>query len=122
MGQPTFEQQQSSFYPTLLICGVNTPECVQLLVNKPEFVLGKSEECDGILSFNDEISRRHCVVSYKDGEYSIMDCESTNGTFLNGSQLDKGITYPLAEGDRLRLSTSTFIVEKLYNTPARIKR
>ena len=119
MAQEVKDNNQYPFIPTLLICGVNTPVCVQLLVNKPEFMLGKSDECDGVLSFNEEISREHCLILYKDGEYYIRDDKSTNGTYLNGALLEKGVAYPLVEGDRLRLSASSFTVEKLHNVPVR---
>jgi len=97
------------------ISGINTPVCVQLLINKPEFVLGKSDACDGMLSFSDEISREHCKIIWREGQYYIMDLNSTNGTCLNDMLLSPNQEYPLNTGDRLRLSASTFQVEQIYS-------
>lgn len=108
-----------SFYPQLFLSGMNTPVCVQLLIDKPVFVLGKSDSCDGVLSFNDEISREHCRISWRDGGYTIADLNSTNSTCLNGSVLIPNQEYPLRPGDRLQLSASTFLVEQIYSASDR---
>ena len=107
------------FTPSIFISGVNTPVCVQLLVNKPDFVLGKSESCDGILSYSDEISREHCRILWRDGNYYLMDLNSTNSTWLNEEMLTPGQEYPLHAGDRLRLCASTFVVERIYSASGR---
>lgn len=106
---------KAEFIVDQFISGVNTPICVQLLINKPEFVLGKSDACDGVLSFNDEISREHCKIIWREGQYYIMDLNSTNGTCLNDMLLSPNQEYPLNTGDRLRLSASTFQVEQIYS-------
>ncbi len=112
-------KEAPAFYPQLFLSGVNTPVCVQLLIDKPTFVLGKSESCDGVLAFNDEISREHCRIAWHDGDYTIADLNSTNSTCLNGSVLIPGQEYPLHPGDRLQLSASTFLVEQIYSAPYR---
>ena len=61
--KPKAEQKkpvQAQFTTQLFIAGVNTPVCVQLLINKIGFTMGKAEACDGVLDFNEEISREHC--------------------------------------------------------------
>ena len=113
-------KEEKMFIPRLLICGINTPVCVQLLINSSDFSIGYSEECNGVLRFNREISKLHCRVVHKEGNYSLIDCGSTNGTYLNGSKLEKDVPYPLREGDRIRLSTSTFAVETLHNIPKEV--
>jgi len=35
------------------------------------------------------ISKQHAVLEIKRGNYTIMDCGSTNGTMVNGKRLDK---------------------------------
>ena len=107
------------FRPSIFVSGVNTPVCVQLLVNKPEFTLGKSDSCDGVLSFNDEISREHCKIIWKDGKYYLIDLNSTNSTCLNDAVLTPGQEYPMQAGDRLRLSASTFVIEQIYSAIGR---
>ena len=105
----------AQFNTQLFISGVNTPVCVQMLINKIGFVMGKADVCDGILDFNEEISREHCKIIWRDGIYYIVDLNSTNGTYLNGEALAANREYPIHPGDRLRLSASTFKVEQIYS-------
>lgn len=102
------------FKPSLLISGVNTSDCVQLLINAETFVLGKDEDCNGRLDFNTEISRHHCEIIWRDGLYYVKDRGSTNHTYLNDIMLAPGTEYPLEAGDRLQLSTSVFTVEEFH--------
>ena len=106
---------ETVFTPYLFLSGINTPVCIQLLINTPVFVLGKAHTCDGVLSFNDEISREHCKIMWKDGQYFIVDLNSTNSTCLNGEILLPNHEYPISPGDQIRLSASTFLVEQIYS-------
>lgn len=103
----------------MFISGVNTSVCVQLLINTPEFILGKSDSCNGILSFNDEISRKHCKIVWHNNQYFIVDLNSTNGTYLNNEMLMPNKEYPIRPGDQLRLSASTFLVEQIFSATGR---
>jgi pSer/pThr/pTyr-binding forkhead associated (FHA) protein len=47
------------------------------------------------------VSRRHAVVSYRDGLFMINDLNSANGTFVNDEQLTE--PFPLASDDIIRL-------------------
>ncbi len=47
------------------------------------------------------ISARHCELKNLDGRLSVRDLGSSNGTMLNGVQIDG--EYPLEDGDRLML-------------------
>jgi len=61
------------------------------------FVIGRSEDCDLRID-SARISRRHAeIVSDKEG-YRVRDLGSTNGTFLNGRQIDDA---QLDDGDLL---------------------
>lgn len=47
------------------------------------------------------VSRRHAVISYRDGIFMISDLGSANGTFVNNQKLAD--PFPLASGDAIRL-------------------
>lgn len=47
------------------------------------------------------VSRRHAVVSYRDGIFMISDLGSANGTYVNDRRLSD--PFPLAGGDVIRL-------------------
>ncbi len=53
----------------------------------------------------ENVSRRHATVTMDDGGHaSIMDENSTNGTFVNGDRVLPGIAVRLADGDVVRLA------------------
>jgi hypothetical protein len=53
----------------------------------------------------DNVSRRHATVTVDDaGRAAIRDEGSTNGTFVNGERLPRGVEAPLRDGDQLRLA------------------
>ena len=49
------------------------------------------------------VSRRHCKIYEKDGEYFVEDLGSANGTFLDGERLTPYLPHTLEDGDRLQL-------------------
>lgn len=61
---------------------------------------------------NPTISREHCVIRFRDGDYYIEDMDSSNYTYLNGIRVMPGHPKKLQEEDRLRLSDEEFIFRK----------
>ena len=54
------------------------------------------------------ISSKHVVILYKKGKFYIKDEMSTNGTFLNGEEIDLTRAYELNDCDEIRLGDSVF--------------
>src|SRR5438105_105868 len=52
------------------------------------------------------MSRRHCVVELLDGQATLRDVGSANGTYVNGMPVRERI---LAHGDRIRVGDSVFL-------------
>src|SRR5438132_7046615 len=52
------------------------------------------------------LSRQHCVIAYRTGQYELRDLDSRNGTFVNGVPVHERI---LAEGDELQIGNSLFL-------------
>ena len=48
----------------------------------------------------------HAVVEVEDGEYLLSDAGSTNGTFANGTKVDR---YKLQEGDKIQIGASSVL-------------
>ncbi|HEY7358093.1 MAG TPA: FHA domain-containing protein [Ktedonobacterales bacterium] len=48
------------------------------------------------------VSRRHALITLKQGRYYIEDLKAINETLLNSSRLFPGQLYPLADNDQLR--------------------
>ncbi|MDX8346874.1 type VI secretion system-associated FHA domain protein TagH [Cognatiyoonia sp. IB215446] len=74
--------------------------------------IGRGEENDLVLPDPERtLSKRHCVVEHRGGDYVITDI-STNGTFLNYSaeRLDH-LSTPLNNGDVIIVGSYELIVE-----------
>lgn len=54
------------------------------------------------ISINSEgISRQHVVISSSDGNVTLRDLGSRNGTYLDGKRVDANIEHPLADGQEI---------------------
>lgn len=101
--------------PELLFSSVNAPVDVRLHITAPEFVIGKKmSEADGVLTFSNTISRKHCRFRYDNGYWYIEDLGSANGTFVNLKRLEKEIPYQLKNGDHVRLARFDFSVQIIH--------
>jgi len=95
----------------LRIIAMNAPTRVVFVINKDEFVIGKKAElCDGVIDFNKMISRSHCKITKRSGQYMITDLQSANGTFVNKVKLQPNQPTPVKNGDVIRLANSDFQV------------
>ncbi len=68
-------------------------------LNAEQTTIGRSPDCDIFLD-DVTVSRRHAVVSRKNGELMIEDLGSLNGTFLNRRRIESGA---LTDGDELQI-------------------
>ncbi|SDD87357.1 FHA domain-containing protein [Aquimonas voraii] len=69
-------------------------------------VIGRHHECD-ISIPSEEISRRHAQVKPTADGLLVEDLGSSNGTFINGQQIQNGL---LKNGDELRLDAIRFML------------
>jgi phosphoserine phosphatase RsbU/P len=73
-----------------------------------QIVIGRSSGADVILT-GPNISRRHARIVRSDGGFSLIDLQSSYGTYVNDQRIEH---QPLQHGDRIRLGPSG--VELLY--------
>ncbi|MFO0634225.1 MAG: FHA domain-containing protein [Nannocystaceae bacterium] len=67
--------------------------------------IGRGLQTD--VRINDEgISRTHALVEEDGGVYYLCDAGSTNGTFANGTRVDR---QPLTEGDKIQIGASSVL-------------
>lgn len=100
-----------SFTPTIALNGVNTPKPINIIINKSEFVIGKNSQLvDGVILFNNAISRIHCTVLCNNGKYFLRDEGSSNGTYINGVRVQFKGQAPIKLGDTIKLANSEFTV------------
>ena len=55
------------------------------------------------------VSRRHAIISARDGRWFIEDCGSFNGTFLNGTRIQPGTPLPLRHADRIGIGPEMLV-------------
>ena len=72
----------------------------QYPVTKEEFVIGRGQKTSDLTIRDSNVSRRHaCVVLYN-GQYWIVDQQSTNGVEYNGAKVDRKV---VEDGDSYRI-------------------
>lgn len=83
-------------------------------LNKPVFRIGKERSyVDYFIGDNPAISRSHVNIISRDGEFFVMDTNSTNHTFVNGNMIQSNSEMKLNHGDKVRLANEDFDF-KLY--------
>ena len=93
------------------ITSINTPKRIEFVITKDSFVFGKKAElCDGVIDFNMMISRTHCCIKKIGSQYTIMDLQSLNGTFVNKVKIQPYQQCPINDGDIIRLANIEFRV------------
>ena len=62
---------------------------------------------DVVIINDDKVSRVHCRISrHDDGNFYIKDCNSTNGTYMNGQRIRSGVEIPLKKTDKVRIGNT----------------
>ena len=90
---------------------MGAPTRVEIDITKDSFVIGKNaSSVDGVISFNKMISRVHCRIDCRKGNYTITDLQSANGTYVNRVRLQPNQPQPIKNGDVIRLANSDFQV------------
>src|SRR5436309_397822 len=77
-------------------------------VTLTEIVTTVGRSVDNVLEVPDpNMSRRHCVIEKRDdGDFVLTDCNSSNGTRVNGEKI---ISHELRAGDRIELGSTTLL-------------
>jgi len=79
---------------------------------KNNMVLGRRESCDICLRFPN-VSGRHCELNFIEGIWYIKDLGSTNGTKVNGQNVQQKLLRP---GDEIIIAKRRYKIH--YTLPA----
>jgi len=102
------------FTPNLILSGVKTPVKIDILVTKTEFLIGKKDDAvDGVIAFNNAVSRVHCKIVFEGGQYFVIDLGSANGTFINGTRTLPNQKKQVKIGDKVQLANSAFLLRSV---------
>ena len=89
--EPVFQEKEQ-----LLIVELHTGQAFR---GKPQATLigRKVNQCDIPFPDNGRMSRRHVELFTLKGEHYVRDCNSLNGTWLNGQMMEKGQTVKIKD-------------------------
>ena len=65
--------------------------------------IGRLSDSDLCLQNDNQVSREHALVHAKDGRVMVCDRGSSNGTFINGNQLEPNKWYEVKVGSKLEI-------------------
>ena len=91
----------------------------QMLVGRSDGASGSAPDLD-LAPFDGQrsgVSRRHALITYENGTLFIADLNSTNGTRINGFQLEPGRSYRLRDGDELEFGRVRGVVRFVRAPP-----
>jgi PAS domain-containing protein len=91
-----------------IVSGPNRGSSFELI--EGENSIGRDENCQIVLS-SGRVSKRHCTLVLRDGDVTLKDEGSTNGTFLNGGLVKR---QELQAGDKI--SVGDFVLELVGRT------
>lgn len=83
-------------------------------LKKPEMTVGRRPSCDIRLDF-ENVSGRHCVLSFVNGTWHIRDLGSTNGTKVNGQKLSR--LTGIMPDDELAIASHLFTLDYEPTSP-----
>lgn len=79
-----------------LICKLIDGEELEFEISKPSFVIGRSNQADIVIP-HEGMSRRHCLIENKNGQFFITDLESSNGVFIDEKRIQPNVQTALPE-------------------------
>ena len=83
-------------------------------LDKPVFRIGKERSyVDYFIGDNSAISRSHANIISRDGEYFVVDTNSTNHTYVNGQMIQSNVETKITHGTKIKLANEDFEF-KLY--------
>lgn len=105
--------------PALVLVVLNSGRRISLDVSE-DLLIGRRDDARGIFpdvdlgrdgGYEGGVSRRHAILSFKDGVFRVEDLGSANGTFVNSKQIDPQVPAALASGDELKCGLLLLRVE-----------
>lgn len=86
----------------------------KISVNKPIFKIGTEHSyVDYYVSDNSAVSRSHANIVSRDGEYFLVDTNSTNHSYVNGEMIKSNVEVKIEHGTKVMLANEDFEF-KLY--------
>lgn len=68
-------------------------EEIEYKMEKDSVTIGRSSQCDLVIS-HESMSRQHCKIEFKNGEFFITDLGSINGVLIDGKKIPPNSSIP----------------------------
>jgi pSer/pThr/pTyr-binding forkhead associated (FHA) protein len=73
-------------------------------------VIGTAADCDIVLT-DPYLSSKHVVIRHENGEFMLIDLDSTNGSYVNDRQVTK---QDLIDNDKVRIGRTEMKFKSLF--------
>ena len=80
----------------------------RIAVVGPRFQIGADTNNELRITTDKYLSGTHARIEYSQGQWTLIDQGSSNGTFVNGRRLTSGQAHPLHNGESVRIGASEF--------------
>ena len=94
--------------PPVITLEFKEKEIGNWMLDKPVFKIGRTPDND-IAIDNLAVSRLHAVIEEDKGEFFIKDCDSLNGTLVNGTAVGRAA---LSAGDEIQIGKHILVFQK----------
>ena len=91
--------------PPVLIVRLKDREIGRWEMDRPALKIGRTPDNDIVID-NLAVSRLHTVIEESKGEYFVRDCDSLNGTEVNGERVQR---CRLRDGDEITIAKHTIV-------------
>ncbi len=75
------------------------------------YIIGKVKQSVDLVLNDISVSRIHAKLTEENGQVYVQDCNSTNGTFINGVLLEKEEKIPIEPDDEIRIGRVTLLYQ-----------
>jgi len=109
-----FDAEDEDTAVLVLIHGTPIGHKIELNPEQCHWTMGRDDNVE-ITVEDESVSRKHCALSFKDGNWFLEDLSSTNGTYVGGHLVDRA---PLRDGDLIKVGSSIFKFLSTQNVEA----
>ncbi|MDO8644831.1 MAG: FHA domain-containing protein, partial [bacterium] len=97
--------KESSLHHDPVLVQMEKEEEVQTFPIDETITIGRSPSSRVVLS-ESRVSRKHAVIELRGETYTLVDLDSSNGTFVKGKKIKE---HPLQSGDEFKVGSARFI-------------
>ena len=112
-GNDSQQQVPDAFRPRIVLINNTSIRPEQIEVDSPNFIIGRSPECNYVLHGNPKVSRQHCRIVFDEASARslLIDEQSKFGTRVNGETLEHGAPRQIRNGDIVQILDTSFSVQ-----------